>query len=226
MFTKMAFKSYFEAQVLGGLLELEEYLKTTEKYLLDVTTDRGAWLDEQAEALPPEERNEFYERNIDFYRAYADIFPMILRNSFLVSALSLLDHKMWRFYKQLKRENLIQSSWDNIKGSFFEPFKKCCKEARLPLSFGDTTWQEIKKYYLVRNCIVHNSGLIKGAKHEQQLRAYVAKRNLISNDTIQEEIALTEKFCEEVIKTIRAFLMKTYEAYYDELQRQKQKPDN
>ena len=220
----MAFKSYFEAQVLGGLLELEEYLKTTEKYLLDVTTDRGAWLDEQAEALPPEERNEFYERNIDFYCAYADIFPMILRNSFLVSVHSLLEHKMDLVCKRIKEERQIASNWDDSRrGNALHKFKRYFKHAGLELT--DNDWQEINNYRIIRNCIVHNRGLIKGARQERELRYYITRKNIISQDTIREEIALTEQFCREAIKTIWEFLMKTYEAYYDELQRQKQEAD-
>jgi len=205
----MAFKSYFEAQVLGGLLELEEYLKTTEKYLLDATTNRGAWLDEQAETLPPEERNEFYERNIDFYRTYAEIFPGILRNSFLVSVHSLLEHKMDLVCKRIKEERQIQINWSDLKGDTLDKFKLYSKLAGLDLQYDDQTWQEINNYCLIRNCIVHNSGSLKGFRDENRLRAYVTRKSIVSHD----EITLTEQFCKEVVRTIRVFLNEVLEAY-------------
>ena len=222
----MAFKSYFEAQVLGGLLEFEEYLKTTEKYLLGVKTGRETWLDEQAEALPPEERNEFYERNLDFYRAYADIFPKIFRNSFLVSVHSLLEHKMDLVCKRIKEERQIPINWSDLRGDALDRFKLYSKLAGLDLKYDGQLWQEINHYSKVRNCIIHKNGLLKEFQNDKDIIDYINKKGIISQDTIEQELALTKEFCEEAIKTIRAFLMKTYEAYYDELQRQKQKPDN
>ena len=209
----MAFKSYFEAQVLGGLLELEEYLKTTEKYLLDVATDKGACLDEQANALPSEERNEFYERNIDFYRTYAETFPMILRNSFLVSAYSLLEHKMAFICKQLQKDKGLPISWKDLNGNTLEQFKKYCNLASLPFSFNNQAWQEIKRYAKVRNCIVHRNGLLSEFEDKEDLIPYLTRKGIISQHTIEQEIALTGEFCKEVVKAIGVFLNGVIEAH-------------
>jgi hypothetical protein len=217
----MAFKSYFEARVLGGLLELEEYLKATEKYLLDVSTGREAWLDEQAEALRPEERNEFYERNIDFHRIYAEIFPRILRNSFLVSVHSLLEHKMDFVCKRIKEERQISISWSDLKGNEPERFKLYCRLANLGFPFNDSAWQQIKYYSMVRNCIVHTNGLLAEfqCKGKRGFITYLTDWGIISQ---KQEIELTPKFCEDVIKTIRVFLNKVIEVYELDRKRQKQ----
>ncbi|MCK4403107.1 MAG: hypothetical protein KAV98_05020 [Dehalococcoidia bacterium] len=200
------------------LRELEGYLKTTEKYLQKAKTDFEAWFDEQANNLSPEERDEFGEFYSDTYWDYAETFPRILRNSFLISAHSLLEHEMGQICKRLKKEQQIPVSWHDLKYDVLEQFKQYCKLAGLPLLYNDQIWQAINNHYMVRNCIVHNSGLIKGSKHEGELRAYITRKNIISRDTIKEEIALTEQFCREVIKTIWAFLSKVYDAY--ELQKQ------
>ena len=208
------------------LRELEEYLKTTEKYLQIAKTDFETRFDEQSKTLSPEERYEFNEFYSDAYWDYAETYPRILRSSFLVSALSLLEHEMWRICGWLNSKKLIQSSWNDIKGNFFERFKKCCKEARLPLSFNDQAWEKIQEYYLVRNCIVHNMGFIKGSKGEKELLPYAIKRNITEESIIfpavrpQDKIALTEQFNKDVLKTVWAFLSKVLEAC--EVQRQEQ----
>ena len=208
--------------------QLENYLKTTEEYLIKAKTEFEADFDDQVNKLSSlEERKEFAEYYFNGYEDYDETYPEILRSSFLVSALFLLEHEMWRFYIQLKRGNLIQSSWDNAKDNFLERFKKCCKEARLPLSFGDTTWQEIQRYYLVRNCVVHNSGFIRGFNKEKDLLPYAIEKNITKEvmsfpeTRTQTQIALTEHFCREVISTMWAFLSKVFETYESQKQAQK-----
>lgn len=212
------------------LREFEEYRKTTEKYLQIAKNDLETQLNERARKLSPQDRDEFNEYYSNTYWEYAETYPRILRSSFLVSALSLLEHEMGRICESLRREKPIQSSWNDLRGNIFGRFKKYCKEAGLPLSFNDPAWQKIRKYYLVRNCIVHNMGSIKGSVGEKELLPYAIKKNIIEESIIfpavrsQDKIALTEQFCREVISTMWAFLSKVFEAY--ELQRQKQKADN
>jgi hypothetical protein len=76
----MAFKSYFEAKVLGGLLELEEYLEITEKYLQKAATDFETWVDEQEKNLSGKEREEFDEFMLIFMNSMLMIIGTMLRH--------------------------------------------------------------------------------------------------------------------------------------------------
>jgi len=216
-------RGIFAIDVSLGWQELEEYLKTTEKYLEKAKTDWETSFNEQVKHLPPEERDELGEFYSDTYWDYAETFPAILRNSFLVSAYSMLEHKLVYICYQLRKEFGLSHSWNDARGTKLEQFKKCCNKAHLPLSFASQDWQEIKNYSLVRNCIVHNNGLMKGFREEQKLRIYTNSKKIISQNLIRQQITLTEQFCKEVIKTMRAFLSKVIEAY--ESQKQKQKPE-
>lgn len=214
----------------GRLHELEEYLKTTEKYLQKAKSELEAWLNEQAKNLPPRERDEFEQFYSDIYWDYALTFPRVLRNSFLVSAHSLLEHEMGRICETLKKEQQLPNSWQELGLGVLKNFKKYCKLASLPYQFNNLAWQEINNYYLVRNCITHNNGSIKGSKREQELRTYAVEKKITEESMIfpevrpQDRIALTEQFCREVIKTMWAFLSKVFAAY--ESQKQKQKTDS
>ena len=147
---------YFLAHI--RLDELKRYLDITEKYLQKAKVEFEALADEQVKKLPPEQRNEFYEFYSDEYWRYAEKFPRILRNSFLVSAHSLLEYEMNVICKRLRKEQQIPVTLSDLKGDELERVKLFFKNAGLSLDYNGSTWQEINNYYLVRNCIVHNSG--------------------------------------------------------------------
>jgi hypothetical protein len=217
----MILEGVFAIELGIGWRELEEYLKTTEKYLEKARTEWEAWFDEQTKHLTPEERNEIGESYSDTYWDYAETFPRILRNSFFVSAYSLLEHKMAIICRWLKKDKQIPISWSDLRGGTLDQFKNYCKLASLDLTYADQNWKEINDYRRIRNCIVHNRGLIKGSREERDLRDYITPKGIISQDTIEEEIALTEQFCKEVTKTIWRFLSKVIEAYKSQSQKPK-----
>jgi len=201
---------YFMAYL--RLDELRKYLGVTDKYLQKAKGDFELWADEEVKKLPPQQRQEFYEFYSDEYWRHEEKFPRILRNSFLVSALSLLEYEINVVCRRLKKDQRVEVSLSDLKGDTLEQAKLFFKFAGLNLRYDSPTWQEINNYYLVRNCIVHNGGLIKAFKQEQKLRNYITHKNIISQDTIEEELALTGQFCEEIIETMQAFIEELYKA--------------
>jgi len=213
---------YFLAYI--RLDELKKYLDITEKYLQKAKADFDAWTDEQVKNLPPGQRQEFYDFYQDDYWQYAEKFPRILRNSFLVSACSLLEFEMDVFCKKLEEGQQIPISWNKLTGDKLERVKNYCKLVKLELSYNGQIWQEINRYYKVRHCIAHTSGLLKKLtdKDKKDLLPYLTEKRIISQDTIEQEIALTKQFCEEVINTMQNFLNEVYTAY--EAQKERKNP--
>ncbi|MFC2006045.1 hypothetical protein ACFLVG_03705 [Chloroflexota bacterium] len=231
----MILRGFFAIELHSGFDELEEYLKITEEYLQKAEKDFDIHVEEQVKKLssadlPSEELDEMNEFYGEKHWDYAETFPRILRSSFFVSAYSLLEHKMATICGWLKKDKQIAISWGDLKGDTLDQFKSYCKLAHLGLSYNSQTWQEIQHYSRLRNCIVHNRGLFKGAKQEKELRAYAESKNIIDDTLIglsirpQAQIALTEGFCKEVTKTVWVFLKKVLDAY--ELQKQNQKADD
>ena len=208
---------YFFAQI--RLNELEEYLNTTEKYLQRATNDLETSLDERVKGLSPQEREEFYDSyGVDAYWRYSERFPRILRNSFLVSAQSLLEYELNVFCEKIKKEQQIPVGWRDLNGDTLERAKLYFQLAKFRVSYDDRTWQEINRYSKIRNCIVHKNGLIEGFQGKKDLINYINKTGIISQDTIRQEIALTGEFCKEVIQTLRDFLDNIYKAYVSQKQ--------
>jgi len=194
--------------------ELKKYLDITEKYLEKAKSDFKTHLSEQAKKLStanlsPKELDEINDFYGDEYWSYSERFPRILRNSFLVSAISLLEYEMNVVCERLKKNQGLRISLSDLKGDVLERTRKYCQNAGLELPDNNTTWQDIKHYYKVRNCIVHTNSLVMELqrKDRKELIPYLNSRRIISQDTIKQEIALTKQFCEEVIETIQTFLI-------------------
>jgi len=230
----MILEGFFAFELHSGFNDLEWFLKITEEYLRKAKDDFDTRVQEEVKKLSStnlssrelDEINEFYgEKHWD----YAETFPRILRSSFFISAYSLLEHKMATICGWLKKDKQIPVSWNDSKGNTLDQFKRYCKQAGLRLTYGDENWKEINEYRRIRNCIVHNRGLIDGAKQEKELRAYANRKNIIQDTLLgisvrrRDQVALTEDFCKEVTKAMWAFLSNTLKAY--ELQRQEQKVD-
>ena len=198
--------------------ELKKYLDITEKYLKTAEDDFKARVDKETEILSRENLSpgEINDILSDEYWRYSERFPRIFRNSFLVSAISLLEHELNLICNRLKKEQNIRINLSDLTGDTLERTKKYFQNAGLELPFSDPSWQEINNYYMVRNCIVHNNGLIQGVKGERALRSYISRKKIISEDTIKEEIALTPEFCREVVETIQVFLVELEKSMHPE----------
>ncbi len=190
--------------------ELKQFLNVTEKYLAKAKSEfeTKSFTELGLDSLPNDIRNDIYN---DKHWYYDVKFPRILRNSFLVTAISYLEYEIYVIYSRLKKIELIPSKDSTDKG--YEQAKLVWKLVDLESYHRSKIWQELKFYYKVRNCIVHKDGLIMELEYKDRrvLIPYLKKTGIISHDTIDEEIALTASFCEEVITTIQHFLNYMYE---------------
>lgn len=203
-------------EVLYEMDQLEAYLGVSENYLHKAAAEFIARVDKQKEELSAEELEEFYEFYEEDYWRYSQGFHRLLRNSFVILAYSLLEHQIEQICKILKRECKIPISLSDLKGDVIGRSKLYFKKLAgldFPSGHQNQIWQEINSLAMIRNCIVHNNGLLKGFREEQELRTYTSKKGIISQDTIREEIALTERFCRDIIETMRTFFKELYKTW-------------
>lgn len=200
-----------EITIWNGWDALKQYLSMVEDYLKKTTDEFEAWIREQESKLPSTQRDEFKADHVEEFVQLYEEFPRLLRNSFLVSACSLLEYDLGVIRKRFKYGQRMTISASDFKGDKSKQSKLRSKLENLGLSNCDTFAQEISNYYKVRNCIVHKNGLLKGDKKE--LIEYVRLKGIILEETTEPEIALTKKFCEEVVETMQNFIDAAYKAY-------------
>lgn len=184
--------------------ELKDYLDVTEKYLAKTEAEFTVQYDEEIKKRAPEDEEEFRQLHQYEYQQYTEKFPRILCNSFLVSACSLLEYEIEDICKRLQKEKQIPISWSDLKGNILERAKNYFKLAGLNLSYNDQIWHEINYYSQLRNCIVHDNGLLR--KDDKNLINYVKEKSIISQKLLRE-VALTPQFCREVVETMQTFLV-------------------
>ncbi len=188
-----------------GWGNISEYITKMEAYLLEATDQFVASV------------GEVGENNVGDYQFYRDEFPYILRNSFFVSAYSLLEFDIDFICKELKTKKKIPINLSDLSGDLMKRLKLYFKLAAVEYPFNNKIWEEINNYSKLRNCIVHSNGLLKkDDKDYEALIKYVKEKSLakeryiISDEAAELEIGLTKAFCEEAVDTMEKFIDSAY----------------
>lgn len=192
---------------------MENYLGEIEERLEDLKMQGDAYIKEQKERLSSEDLDTLQSVHNFGLLLYREVYPRILYNSFLVSCFSLLERDVQYYCNRLKADKQIPISLGDLRGdSTLERSKLYFKLAGLPLSYDGVTWQELKHFYKVRNCIVHSNGRIpERLENDKDFMTYVRQENIVSPADIvggqeQWEVALTGQFCRKVTKTMKDFV--------------------
>lgn len=191
---KYGFRLTIEESELAHQLEfLRNYLATLEGFL---STSYG-----EAETIPFDD---------SFSKQEIGEFTNLLFSSFVVSLYSYLETRLVKECRQSQQDDPnIKLSFDDING------RKIIKKAEtylvkvLDTSFPfdiDPNWKEIENYNQIRNCIVHNEGIVSDKNKE--LKKYIEKRDDASLEKAfgNDYLILSKNFCEKMLSDVEAFL--------------------
>jgi len=176
----------------------------------------------------------------DSQKIYDEVYPRFLNYSFLVSTCSIFEYQLKRICDLVKEEHKMPFGWDmdNSKDSTLIKIKRYLKLAGViliddpprielpPPDFKPTEvldesraiikvlWEALGNYFMVRNCIVHNNGLINKARNPERIRQYAAEKGITLDNQGQPELLINEEFNKEVCNTMHQFFNKLHSAYY------------
>lgn len=178
------------------------------------------------------------QRRGKYESIFAEIWPGYFHNSFLTSACSQFEHEIKQLCAIIQEEHRIPFAWDDLKGTKPEKTRGYLKHAGValqddapriefrPPDFKPTEvyeenrtviselWNELEYYYRVRNCIIHDNGLVGKARGADTLQAYAAERGILIERNGRPEIQLNQDFNLAVCDTMRRFFEKLMSAYY------------
>lgn len=184
--------------VYGELDSLKKYLGMLDTYLEKARKDL--------------ESQPIFLGFVDTRWRYSEVFPRILRNSFLVTILSYLEDELAWMCKSLRTRKNIPISWSKLKGNALERAKVyISKLGRLDFPTGHS-WAEINSYNTIRNCIVHNMGIVSGFSKEKEIRDYCLKHKGIDIDK-HGNLILSKEFCLQAVSTVQTFFEELYDSY-------------
>jgi hypothetical protein len=151
------------------------------------------------------------ELEYDHYRLDAiDLFTNILRKTFFVSLYTFLEVSLIERCRRLERKDETLLPVSDIRGKgMAQAMTYLTKVHRTDFSPGmSSEWNEIQHYRRLRNCIVHNAGILdNNLQQRQQLKEYINRHPGLSLSTgLVEEVILSKDFCAQAIDTIARFL--------------------
>lgn len=148
----------------------------------------------------PEEREwEFRDRlNV------IDDFTNLLRSSFFVSLYSFLESRLVNECHSRKGAHTpLRLSDIRARNELDRIQKYFTKVLRVYFPNETTQWQEVQNYRVLRNCIVHNRGVLSGSREERQLQNYIDRKSDLR--IVGDEVFLDTAFCSEALETVKAF---------------------
>ncbi len=205
-------KYWFLFPVHWEIGDFEHYLRILEEFLSEYKQNFETNVSSTAATLGKEEKEQYLEHSAELYSTFGKDFPRILRYSSFTFLYSLVEANLENICNYLEPScgpALKESSDRGIERS-----KKYLKNV-IKIKFPDTTseWNEIKNYKYIRNCIVHNQGVLTNWSKSVTIKAYInCTQNVeVYNDNDLEKIELKQGFCEKAAKVISAFFKDLYD---------------
>jgi len=141
----------------------------------------------------------------------AEQFPKLLHAGFLISVIIFLEQQLASFSQSLERVENLGLSIKDLSGSFIERFRKYCEHiAKLPFLVSNENWEDLRGVLEIRNCLVHNNGLLDGFNRANTVQAFIKRHGtpkiengfLCANtETSQKVLDIVEIFVESIYKT-------------------------
>ena len=174
------------------------YFDTLVKFIESQEQKAVQYLEGVAETIPDKHKGNFWEDNYPY--CWKDIFEEILKESFIISLLSVLEVYLDRTCNILHHHKSIK--WEEFKGdSQFHKYRKWLTQNVLTVSSLD--WDTIYKLWRTRNVIAHNQGQCKKEKDKRLLNQLADKIDGIS---IRDGwILIDPAFCKSTLLMIRKF---------------------
>jgi hypothetical protein len=184
-----SYLSMYYRHVVAQLRYYADGIKEAGKEREEAEKERGRVFDKKGQA--------------NFERVFAEIWPGYFYNSFLTSACSQFEHEVKKLCTIIQKEHNMPVAWDDMLGPPPAKTRVYLKLAGVvlqddpprielrPPNFTPTEvyeedrtvisalWKDLAYYYRVRNCIVHNNGLVEKARGADKLKTYAAEKGIL-----------------------------------------------
>jgi len=203
------------------------------------STARAREIRGRIEAEYREKGTEYDKQHMEeFHKIFDEVYPGYFHNSFLVSSCSLFEYQVKKVWAFIQEEHNMPFAWDDFKDPVPKRMHKLLNFAGVVLQddplrielpppdfkptpvYDDnrivisTLWQDLRYYYRLRNCIVHNNGLVHRAKGSASIQKYAGEKGILVEKEGQREVQLNESFNIAVCYTMGTIFSKLESAYY------------
>lgn len=204
------------AELWLELYALEQHLKLVEEQLerssdserqriedclkkYDLTPDDSEW------HLMVDE----YSRNVGF------VYPMVMRNSFLISMYSMCELTITEIAGLTQKKQGLEKSLDDIKGGdFLDRARKYYTHIlNFELCENNLTWERLKILAGLRNAVAHQNGRLAMVKKGRKTKIEGWMKKDIGIENRWGYIFVTEVFVKETLRIVQGYLKDLVQRY-------------
>ncbi len=137
-------------------------------------------------------------------------FENTIFSSFFVTIYFYLESELTRYCRDLEKKHQEKLSLSDIVGNGVQrAITYLVKVQHIDFSLGNSKeWEKIQNYNVLRNCIVHNQGMLDESfdkNQREKLLKFIQRPN--SNLQVKYKLCILNKdFCLESLDTIKLFL--------------------
>jgi hypothetical protein len=159
------------------LEDLRAYARLTTDLMRVETTKHQAHIEKTISALDEDEREAYFDNNLDTFELLATRFPNQQYQSLVVLTYTVAETRLIFVSKSLLWASATRLTLSDLAGS--SPFQKARKVISqiAGLAIDPQLWDEVDAYRRIRNCIVHNAGVLESEPH-QLVKRLLTKRPL------------------------------------------------
>ena len=180
-----------------------QFLSLLEPQLDDVVRDWELAIQEQAEQIDDDKRDEFYEFLSDEYHDM-EHHRSILTNSFFTASFALFEYHLTWLCSHVQQRHNNPFSVNDLKYSLTNRVKSYLKKLGVPFPDNAPEWKDIIKYQEIRNKIMHEGGNVSC---EWAHLKYAECNGIVSNGGEPQKLELTRSFCEKATGDFERFLL-------------------
>lgn len=149
---------------------LEEFASTIDRLLQEAASKAEVSLSALPDSIAAvaEDRAELY----------AELFPPLVHEAFLISSAIFMEREMRDFVNALRFALRTTLTFSDLNGSALERFRTFAeKVCSLDLGLSDPQWQDLDGLFAIRNCLVHAFGLVEGFRQSAAVLAFIRRHD-------------------------------------------------
>lgn len=161
---------WFRLETISEFDQLNRFYKTVEAQFEEASNLKLYAIKSKPQPDDWETYQETIQQEIDEHcYEFDEVLPRILIYSLVSSLYTTVEYRLKGICKELKNRRNLSVSVSKSQGSIIEKTNSFLKAFSLP-TLLDADVQRLNEFTLVRNCIVHNTGFVKGLHKEKALR--------------------------------------------------------
>ena len=205
-------------EIFHELYALENYMNSIESQLPDLIKKEEEKAYENIRKKQCENNPiECQQMEQELYELIEDVLPRYFRNQIIVTLWAIFESAIIKIAKKVKDQKKIPISLNDINCDFLEKTNKYFNHIlKISIDTRGSSWQHLRKFYLLRNSIAHGNGQLDNIKNTEDRNKIIQWENenigittmggnlICSSDFIRRTYAVVSKVLENMTERVQS----------------------